>query len=142
MRGSPIILTALLALALLLAGLPVWTLTRPHEHSEPAPPSVARPTATTRPLELNVATTSPATIELRHSGQLVWSSPVPADSFTTTLPAPPDAADFVATIRGLDGSKQNAARFQFSHDGDTLADTTLWGEQTTEDVIPVPAAAP
>ncbi len=139
MRGSPLILTALLALGLLLAGLPVWSLTRPHEHERPVAPPVAKSTAT-RPLELEITTTSPATIELRHSGQLVWSSPAPADTFITTLPAEKDATDFIATIRWLDASKQNAARFQFSYDGDTLADRTLWGEQTTEDVLTVPAA--
>lgn len=139
MRGSPLILTALLALALLVAGIPVWSLTRPHEHKTPLAAPAASPAAGLRSLDLSITTTAPATIELRHTGQLVWSSSAPAESFTATLPAEKSATDFVATIRWLDGSRQHAARFQFAYDGDTLADLTLWGEQSTEDVLTVPA---
>lgn len=142
MRGSPLILTALLALALLLAGFPVWSLTRPHHHTVPVAPPSSAPAAGTRPLDLSIITTAPATIELRQAGQLVWSSPAPADSFTATLPAEKSATDFVATIHWLDGSGSHAARFQFACDGDTLADLTLWGGKTTEEVLTVPATAP
>ena len=140
MRGSPLLLTAFLALGLLLAGIPVWSLTRPHPHTTPAPASTTVPPAHVRPFELKVTTTTAATIELRHAGQVVWSSSAPAESFDATLSAASGLTDFVASIRWLDGSKANAARFQFSRDGDTLADLTLWGELSTEDVLTVPAA--
>lgn len=137
MRGSPLILTAFLALGLLLAGIPVWSLTRPHPHETPVAAPSSAP-ATTRPLELKITSTSAALVELRQSGQLIWQSQSPAESFTQTLPAAADA-DFVASVRWLDAAKQNAIRFEFSRDGDALADKTLWGEGQTEDVLSVTA---
>lgn len=138
MRGSPLLLTGFIALGLLLAGIPMWSLTRPHAH-EASLSSQTTPIAT-RPLELKVTSTGNAMIELRQAGHLMWQSASPAETFEQTLSATASTAEFVATVRWLDASRQNAARLQFSRDGELLADTTLWGEEQVEDVITLPAA--
>jgi hypothetical protein len=132
MRGSPLIQALILAIVLALAGVPVWSLTRPHEHVEPAKPKSAEPAAVAR--DVVVTSTSEAEVEISLSGTVVWRGQPAAKQFETTLTLPPDA-EIVASTRWTQGGT-NAARFQISHDGETLTDATLWGDTEASDVLP------
>lgn len=135
MRGSPLLHALFLAGALALAGIPVWSLTRPHEHT--AEPQVESKPTTLRSVDLSVTSTAPAQITLTGAGKPVWQSAAPGTQFEQTLELPATGSELVATVTWPDG-QTHAARFQFSHDGETLTDATLWGGTETTDVIVVP----
>lgn len=135
MRGSPLLHALFLAGALALAGIPVWSLTRPHEHA--AEPRVESKPTTLRSVDLSVTSTAPAQITLKDAGKSVWQSAAAGTQFEQTLELPATGSELVATVTWPDG-EIHAARFQFSHDGETLADVTLWGGTETTDVITVP----
>lgn len=135
MRGSPLLHALFLAIALALAGIPVWSLTRPRAHAverkiEAAP-------AERQSVELAVTSTTPAEIVLSMEGTVVWQSGAAGTQFEHTLDLPVSGSELVATVKWTDG-QTHAARFQFSHDGETLADATLWGNLETTNVISVP----
>jgi hypothetical protein len=137
MRDSPLLQALCLAAALALAGVPVWSLTRPHAHVEPARISEPGKSATSR--ELVVTSTAEAEVELSLSGTVVWRGQPAANHFETTLFLPPDA-ELVALVRWARG-EINAARFQVSRDGEVLTDATLWGGAEATDVLPAQSAA-
>ena len=133
MRGSPLLQALLLAVVLVLAGLPVWTLTRPHAHSEPA--KSPKQEAGARTADLIVTSTSEADVELALSGTTIWQGGPAANRFEASLSLPPDA-ELVARIRWIRGGT-NAARIQISRDGEIQTDVTLWGDADATDVLPV-----
>lgn len=135
MRGSPLLHALFLAAALALAGIPVWSLTRPHVHAvntKPGPAKTGR-----QAVELSVTSTASARITLTSEGRAVWQSGEAGTHFEQTLDLPATGSELVATVRWAT-DQQQAARFQFSHDGETLADATLWGDAETTDVISLP----
>jgi hypothetical protein len=136
MRGSPLFQAGLLAIALALAGIPVWSLTRPHEH----PLEVQNKPANTglQTVEFAVTSTAPAVITLAREGQVIWESGTAGREFAHTLEMPAAGGELVATVRWPGGENQ-AARFQFSHDGESLCDATLWGTGETTDVLTLSA---
>lgn len=137
MRGSPLLHAVLLAAVLALAGIPVWSLTRPHVH---AVESKAGPADTARQaVDLAITTTAPARITLSLEGRVVWQNGIAGSRFEETLDLPTTGAELVATVEWT-GGENHAARFEFVHDGEKLAETTLWGDAETTDVIPLPSS--
>ena len=139
MRGSPLFFALIITIVLGLAGIPVWMLTRPHEHPAQvkAPDSAA---STTRPVDLTVTSTADAEIEIRHAGAVVWRGASTGKNLTASLTLPKTASglELVTRVRWGATETPQAVRFQFSHDGETLADATLWGTTQAEDVIALP----
>ncbi len=135
MRGSPLLHALFLAIALALAGIPIWSLTRPHAHAVEAKAGIAK--TGRHAVELAVTSTAPAQITLSSEGKVVWQSGAAATQFEQTLDLPVSGGELVAAVQWA-GGQDHAARFQFSHDGETLADATLWGGAETAGVIPVP----
>lgn len=138
MRGSPLLQALLLAIVLALAGVPVWSLTRPHEHVEPTQPKAAPADSSSR--DLAVTSTAEAEVELSLSGTVIWRGQPAAKHFEATISLPPDA-ELVASVRWAHGGT-NAVRFQISRDGETQADTTLWGDAEANDVLSLKPATP
>jgi len=138
MRGSPLLQALLLAVVLALAGVPVWSLTRPHEHFEPAQPKAHSADSTNR--ELSVTSTAEAEVELSLSGTVIWRGQPAAKLFETTISLPPDA-ELVASVRWTKGGT-NAVRFLVSSDGEIQTDTTLWGDTEANDVLSLKPASP
>jgi hypothetical protein len=134
MRGSPLLQALLLAVALALAGIPIWSLTRPHDHAEPVRAPASEPGTSVR--EMTITSTADAEVELDFSGSTIWRGHPAAQHFETTLSLPPDA-ELVARVRWTKPGT-NAVRLQFSQDGDQQADVTLWGDGEATDVVPVP----
>lgn len=137
MKGSPLLQTVLLALGLAVAGLPVWLLTRPHGRAAPVV-SVA-PVAGDREAELSVTATSPAELTLALSGTAIWHSGAPATAFSGTLRLPEEPVDLVATVAWTDSVATQAVRIRIMRDGETLADSSLWGSGKTTEVVAVTA---
>jgi hypothetical protein len=138
MRGSPLLQALLLAVVLALAGIPVWSLTRPHAHAEPARSSKTEPGMTAA--DLIVTSTAEAEVELALSGTTIWQGRPAAPRFEAALSLPPDA-ELVARVRWA-RSGTSAARFQVSRDGEQLADVTLWGDTEATDVLSVSPRPP
>lgn len=138
MRGSPLLQAFMLAFAIMLAGIPVWSLTRPRNHEEPARAQTREPSA--MPGDLIVTSTSEAEVELSLSGSTIWRGQPAGVRFETTLSLPPEA-ELVASVRWK-RSGTNAARFEISHDGENRADITIWGDTEATDVLPVSLANP
>jgi hypothetical protein len=134
MRGSPLLSTLLLALLLGLTGIPVWSLTRPEiRHATPTP---AAGPVSNRPLEITVTTSAPAEVALQLSGSTIWDNRTASE----TLAIPAEATDLVATVRWPGATTPQAARLVFSRDGETVLDTTLWGEAKTTEAVTLPAS--
>jgi len=138
MRGSPLLQALLLAVVLALAGVPVWSLTRPHEHVEPAQPKATAADSTNR--ELAVTSTAEAEVELSLSGTVIWRGQPAAKRFETTISLPPDA-ELVASVRWTKEGT-NAVRLQVSSDGEIQTDTTLWGDTEANDVLSLKSVSP
>ncbi len=135
MRGSPLLHALFLAVALALAGIPVWSLTRPHSYAVETK-AEAKP-AERLAVDLTVTSTAPAQVVLSAAGQMLWQSGAAATRFEQALDLPAAGCELVAKVTWSDGA-DHAARFQISQDGETLADATLWGESETTDVIVLP----
>ena len=136
MRGSPLILTLVVSVLLALAGIPVWSLTRPHKHEVPIKtPDPA--TLSTRSIDLVITSTAAVEVELRMADKVVWRSGEAGQSFAASLnlPGETSAWELVSQVKWAASPSPQAARFQFSYDGETLADTTVWGQTLTEEVI-------
>lgn len=138
MRGSPFLQALLLAIVLALAGVPVWSLTRPHEHVEPSQPKAAP--AETANRDLAVTSTAEAEVELNLSGTVIWRGQPAAKHFEATISLPADA-ELVASVRWPQRGT-NAVRFQFSRDGEIQTDTTLWGDAEASDVLSLKPSTP
>lgn len=135
MRGSPLVQALILVAALALAGIPVWSLTRPEEKT---PARVIRKAGSDRrTVELTVNSTTPAEASLTHEGKIVWQGAA-AEGVPLELPA--GAVELVAVVRWNSQPGSHAIRFQVSQDGDAIADVSLWGEAETTDVITLPAS--
>lgn len=145
MRGSPFIRLLVIAIFLVVAGIPVWSLTRPKSVVPATPPetAVATPEAM-RPVEITLTSTGKAIVTVQYAGKTLWQSPEPAEAFTPAIPLPEskDATDLVIKSRWVEPQARNALRFQAARDGDSLADTTLWGNQEVEGVVTLAPPAP
>jgi hypothetical protein len=133
MRGSPLLQALFLAVVLALAGFPVWSLTRP----KAAQASVqVRETVQRRSVDLAISATGDARLVLTEGGTEIWSDRTTPAGVHATLNLPVGETELVATVAPSGGT--GAVRLQFSEDGESLADVTVWGENT--EVISLPAS--
>lgn len=138
MRGFPLLRVLLLAVALALFGLPVWKITRPAPIAPLGmPPEEKHPTS---PFEMTLTSSAPAKLSLSAGGKKAAFSNSSTTSWKISLTMDADKPDDLI-VRGeaSPDTKNLALRVQVEHGGKKLTDTTLWGTNSVEDVVAIPA---
>jgi hypothetical protein len=134
MRGAPILRLALATILLILAGIPIWSLTRPV--SVPVPVRKAPSAVDSREVVLRLTAVPPAdSLAVFLLGEMI---PAASDG-TRTVRLPTDAADLVVRGTWPDSGTACAVRVIATQDSLDLLDATLWGNGQIEDVVTSPA---
>lgn len=140
MRGFPLLRLALVAVALALLAIPVWSLTR-------AKPEVAKPAASTdavpekkRTYLVSLTASSPATLRVMAANQPTALSEGATNFFEARFVMDANQPEDLAVFAEFaDKSSPHALRVRVSVGDTELADTTLWGTGQIEDVVEIRA---
>jgi hypothetical protein len=129
----------LVAIALGLLAAPVWMLTR----EGPAPVVEASPLAMVpekmETYAVLLTATSPAVMRVMAASRPVVSSGGEVKSFETQFEMNAAQPEDIAVFADFaDRSSTHAFRVEVFLDGETVVDTTFWGEGLIEDVVVVP----
>lgn len=128
----------LVAAFLALAGVPVWVLTG-RETTVLATAS-PRTGAKSEAVDVELSATRPALVTVSVAGKEIAAGPLGDAGIRATINIPEGSrADLVVTAKWEETASQNALRVVARHDGETLADSTLWGEGEVKDVVTVSA---
>lgn len=133
MRGSPILRLVLMAIALALAGIPVWVLTRATPDEPAQPPAAAE--SPSRWVDVEMTASAPGTLSLSALGQVLLASPEGATSAQGRAWISREA-DLVASAVWPAGDAPHALRVVIREDGKVTRDATFWGAGSVEDVVP------
>jgi hypothetical protein len=138
MRGFPLLRVLFLAGVLALTGLPVWKITRP----APVAP-VGLPAEEENPkssFDITLTSSTPAKFSLIAGGKKAGASSSLATSWKISLAMDAEKPDdLIVHGEALPDTKNFALRIQVDNNGKKLTDTTLWGTNTVEDVVAIPA---
>ena len=141
MRGTPWIRFSLMAIALALAGVPIWLLTRTDEPPvAPAPPAL-QPQPAERELTLAIET-APSAQEIGASylGRELIPLTHRGGTFSGTIRLPAgSAADLLVTARWA-GTETAALRVGASDENGPLAEEFFWGRERIQEVLTIPEA--
>ncbi len=133
MRGSPILRLVLMAIALALAGIPVWLLTRPTQ--EVVAQLAAAPESSSRWVEVEMTSSAPGTLSLSALGKVLLATSAGATSARERVWIGREA-DLVASATWPNGDVPHALRVVLREDGRVTRDATFWGAGSVEDVVP------
>jgi len=133
MRGAPILRLVLMAIALALAGIPVWLLTRPTP--EVVAPLPAAPESSARWVEVEMTSSAPGTLSLSALGKALLTSPAGATSARERVWIGRES-DLVASATWPVADTPHALRVVLREDGRVTRDATFWGAGSVEDVVP------
>jgi hypothetical protein len=141
MRGKPWIRFSLMALALGVAGVPIWLLTRTDQPSvTPVAPALQSQPAE-RELTLAIETAPLAqAIGASYLGRELIPLPQTDGSFSGIIRLPAgSAADLLVTARWT-GTQTAALRVRASDENGPLAEGSFWGRERIQEVLTVPEA--
>ncbi len=139
MRGTPWIRFSLTALALAVAGVPVWLLTRTDEPSvAPVAPALkSQPVERVLTLAIETAPLAQA-IGASYLGRELIPPPQTDGSFSGVIRLPAgSAADLLVTARWT-GTGTAALRVRASDENGPLAEGSFWGTKEIQEVLTVP----
>lgn len=133
MRGSPLLRLILMAAALVIAGVPVWLLTR--RSDSPLAVPAAETTATVN-CRITLTASAPAVLTVSKLGELVLSTAPGTLTANVTIPVDPSQPDDVV-IRGewSNDASEQALRVEVETEGKDTAVRTFWGRGNVEDVV-------
>ncbi|MFZ4597111.1 MAG: hypothetical protein ACOYNN_00560 [Terrimicrobiaceae bacterium] len=131
MRGSPIFRLAVAAFFLVLAGIPIWHLTRPVVASAAVPD--AAPDDGTREVVLKLSSVPTA----QSLTVLLLGKPISLGG-DGVIRLPREATDLVVKGQWADAEGSCAVRVLARQDSLDLLDATLWGQGEIEDVVTIP----
>ena len=137
MRGHPILRLVILICFLVIAGIPVYLITR--NRSVVVQSSAELSAKKNVPYEITMTASTPAHLALAVVGQIPVESSPSAESLIATYSM--DAAkpeDLVVKARFVSPQKNAALRIQVQVAGKMIKDATLWGSESIEDVISIP----
>ena len=137
MRGHPILRLVILICFLVIAGIPVYLITR--NRSVVVQSSAELSAKKNVPYEITMTASTPAHLALAVVGQIPVESSPSAESLIATYSM--DASkpeDLVVKARFVSPQKNAALRIQVQASGKMLKDATLWGSESIEDVISIP----
>jgi hypothetical protein len=122
-----------MALALALAAVPVWRLTR-HEEAAAAPAAPAGKKSE-RWLDVELISSAPGHLSLSSLGKPLLESG-PAETAAKGRILISGKSDLVASADWGDSAGNQALRVMLSDGGTTVTDVTFWGKGSVEDVLP------
>lgn len=137
MRGNPRIRIALVALGMVLMGLPVWRLTHAEAPAEPGKPAE---TIQEEALELTVTFAhAPASFEVTQAGKPILSGIGPATTFhgAWQVSLPKEGADLLLKVTWPSSTPRTAVEVQVTKSGNTVADRTFWSEGSLTEILTV-----
>ena len=136
MRGHPILRLVILICFLVIAGIPVYLITR--NRSVVVQSSAELSAKKNVPYEITMTASTPAHLALAVVGQIPVESSPSAESLIATYSM--DASkpeDLVVKARFVSPQKNAALRIQVQASGKMVKDATLWGSESIEDVISI-----
>jgi len=138
MRGTPWIRFALMAIALSLAAVPIWLLTRPGEPASPVV-SATLPLPVERELTLEIDTAPAAqSISASYLGRELIPEDHEGGTYNGKIHLPgSSAADLVVTAKWT-GTQTVALRVRAANDDGPLAEASFWGADSVQDVFTIP----
>lgn len=138
MRGFPLFRLALVAVALALLGIPVWSLTR----EKPAAPVVVAEVVPEKRanFEITLVSSAPAALRVMSANQPTRSSENAVSRFETSFEMNAAQPEDLAVFADFsDKTSPHAVRAEVRSGGRVLADSTFWGTGVVEDVVEIPA---
>ena len=138
MRGFPLLRVLFLAGALALMGLPVWKITRPTPVALAGLPAEEENPKSS--FDITLTSSTPAKFSIVAGGKKSGASSSLATSWKISLSMDakkPD--DLIVHGEASPDTKNLALRIQIENNGKKLKDTTLWGTNSVEDVVAIPA---
>jgi hypothetical protein len=140
MRGFPVLRLFFLATALVLAAIPVWSLTRTGtEHPVPGPSTGVHAATEKITLEILLTSSAPGTLCVSSLGRTLLKSGSGARSLAGKIEVFRNNPDDIVVSAAWDfSSGPGAIRAEAWHDGAPVADSTFWGDGPIEDVLPLP----
>ena len=138
MHGFPLLRVLFLAGVLALMGLPVWKIPRP------APVAPVGLTAEEKkpqsPFDITFTSSTPAKFSLLAGGKKAGATESMTTNWKISLPMDPEKPDdLIVHGEASPDTKTLALRIQVENNGKKLTDTTLWGTNSVEDVVAIPA---
>ena len=137
MRGNPWIRIILVALGVILMGLPVWWLTHPGALPERI---IQQAAATSEPLKVTlVFAQAPQSFTLTNLGKLIASGEGPTTEFNASWPArlPKEGTDLLLKVQWPGKSPRTAVEIKVESSGAVLAEQTFWGTGTLTELLTV-----
>ena len=137
MRGSPLLRAAIVFAAILLAGVPVWSVTHPKTTQRAV--EARSPEKQKLQLRLTFAH-QPASVEVLHLGKVVWKETNPAPSIERTLNIefPKEGVDFEIKARWPANTPATAVRAQLTTPSGETFEKSVWGEGALDEVVTFP----
>lgn len=138
MRGFPLVNGALIVLALCLALLPLWKLTRasPLRATEQRFEEDARATVSTR-ISVRYAH-PPSVLTVSHLGESVWSPSSSAEidaGKALQLALPEEGIDLLVTATWPEGTPMTALEVMLEPEARFEQSRVLWGEGQCDDIL-------
>jgi len=138
MHGFPLLRVLFLAGVLALMGLPVWKITRP------APVAPVGLTAEEKKpqsaFDITLTSSAPAKFSLLVGGKKAGATESMTTSWKISLPMDSEKPDdLIVHGEASPDTKNLALRIQVENNKKKLTDTTLWGTNSVEDVVAIPA---
>ncbi len=141
MRGTPWIRFTLMALALGLAGIPIWLITRTDEPSMPSVAPAIQPQPAERELTLAIETAPPAqVVGARYLGRELVPPTQTNGSFSGIIRLPAGSASDLLVSAKWTETQTAALRVRASDENGPLADGSFWGREQIQEVLTVPEA--
>jgi hypothetical protein len=139
-RGSPILRSAVVLLALLALAPMLWRLTEPATAGAPTSSVPVRVTKTAA-IDVDLNFSSPANrVIFQHLGAEIWSKSQPAldESFSCKIPWPKEGVELRVLVEWPEGAPSAAMRLRTVSPTGTEYDRTVWGSGTVEEVLVLP----
>jgi hypothetical protein len=140
MRNPPLAAVCAIIVLLGITGVAIANLTKPRP--TPALPAASESGKKVVTVTVEATSTSPAAFRIENNGKVVLETPpeTPRVSREISVEAG-TSVELVATIKWSHTESENAARVKITHDGDDLADQSIWGAETATEVIDFTAPA-
>ena len=137
MKGSPLLRAVLAFVAIALAGLPLWKLTRAGEAV--AAPAQADAAAAQIPMRLTFSN-PPRSFAIAHLGAVIWTQGTPGTEVTKTvaLAYPKEGVDLQVKVVWPTEAGDAALRLRLTDPEGTEHDKTVWGRGEMEEVVTFP----
>ena len=138
MKGSPLLRALLAFLAIAMAGVPLWRLTRAGTATAAPPPAVER-VAAQIPLRLTFST-APRSFVIFHLGAVLWSGGTDGTDATkiVALPFPKEGVDLLLKVAWPTDAGDAAARIRLTDPDGNEHDKTIWGRGEIAEVVTFP----